>query len=215
MIQNSLANIKLVHRSTYICNLCEGKKVLHLGATDAPVTKDAIASGNLLHTYLENVCQEVIGIDINLEMIHWLKDKYGITNIRYGNIEKVGDYPKEQFDYILAGEILEHLSNPGNALDAIRSNVNPNTRLIVTVPNAYSFKGFMRAIAKHELIHPDHTLHHSPHTLKNLIERHGFYIESYFSFINGGRGFSAFIANFLLRFYPQLAEGIGCICLPK
>jgi hypothetical protein len=107
------------------------------------------------------------------------------------------------------------MSNPGKALDCLRRVAKPHTRLIITVPNAYSVKGFLRAVAKHELIHPDRTLHHSALTLKTLLERHGFFVESYFSFINCGNGFLASITNFLLRFHPQLAEGIGVICLPN
>jgi 2-polyprenyl-3-methyl-5-hydroxy-6-metoxy-1,4-benzoquinol methylase len=215
MIQSSLSGIKVVDRVSYICNLCKGKKVLHLGATDAPVTKEAIVSGRLLHNFLNDVCQEVVGLDISLEMINWLESQHGIKNIKYGNIEEAEHYPQGEFDYIVAGEILEHLSNPGNALDAIRRNTKNNTKLIITVPNAYSFKGFVRAVGKHELIHPDHILHHSPYTLKALLERHGFSVESYFSFVNGGQGLAASVANWLLYIYPQLAEGIGVICVPQ
>jgi 2-polyprenyl-3-methyl-5-hydroxy-6-metoxy-1,4-benzoquinol methylase len=215
MIQSSLSGIKVVDRVSYICNLCKGKKVLHLGATDAPVTKEAIVSGRLLHNFLNDVCQEVVGLDISLEMINWLESQHGIENIKYGNIEEAEHYPQGEFDYIVAGEILEHLSNPGNALDAIRRNTKNNTKLIITVPNAYSFKGFVRAVGRHELIHPDHILHHSPYTLKALLERHGFGVESYFSFVNGGQGLAASVANWLLYIYPQLAEGIGVICVPQ
>jgi SAM-dependent methyltransferase len=215
MIRNSLQGMKLVNRTVYICNLCKEKKVLHLGATDNPETKNAIESQRFLHTKLNDVCQEIVGMDISLEMIKWLKETHGINNIHYGNIEVYEDYPQQEFDLILAGEILEHLSNPGKALDCLSKIAKPATRLVITVPNAYSFKGFLRAVAKHELIHPDHTLHHSLYTLKSLLDRHGFAIESYFSFVNGGTGFSATIANFLLHFYPQLAEGIGVICVLK
>ncbi|MBW4603164.1 MAG: class I SAM-dependent methyltransferase [Calothrix sp. FI2-JRJ7] len=215
MIRNSLKGIKLVERTTYLCNLCKGKKILHLGATDNPETKSAVEHGRFLHTKLTNISEEVVGMDISVEMIDWLKVNHHIDNIHYGNIENYEDYPKKQFDLIIAGEILEHLSNPGKALDCLSKIAQPNTKLIITVPNAYSLKGFARAVAKHELIHPDHTSHHSLHTLKTLLERHGFIIESYFSFVNGGTGLPAKITNLLLHFYPQLTEGIGVICSPK
>jgi SAM-dependent methyltransferase len=215
MISNSLDNIKLVNRANYICKLCEHKTVLHLGATDAPETQNAIQSQRFLHTRLTDVCKKVTGMDISTEMINWLKENYEVNNIHYGNIEVYEDYPQTEFDVIIAGEILEHLSNPGKALDCLNKIAKPTTRLIITVPNAYSAKGFFRAVAKHELIHPDHTLHHSLHTLKTLLERHGFFIESYFTFVNGGRGSLASMTNLLLHFFPQLAEGIGVICLPN
>lgn len=215
MINNKISNIKLLNRVSYIQEICKGKRVLHLGATDAPETINAVSSGRLLHNYLSEVAGYLVGIDINSEMIQWLSDNCKIKNICYGNIENFEDYPQEYFDVIVAGEILEHLSNPGKALDSIHAVTKLYTKLVLTVPNAYSFKGFCRALLKHELIHPDHTLYHSPHTLKALLERHGFSVDSYFSFVNGGTGTLASITNSFLRFNPQLAEGIGVICSPS
>lgn len=215
MIYSSLEQIKLVERSAYICTICKDKRVLHLGATDAPETQNAIKHGRFLHTKLADVCQELVGMDISKEMIQWLQNNYDIHNIYYGNIENYEDYPQKEFDLIIAGEILEHLSNPGKALDCLRKVTKANTRLIITVPNAYSFKGFLRAMAKHEFIHPDHTLHHSLYTLKSLLNRHGFVIESCFSFVNGGTGLMASLTNSLLKVFPQIAEGIGVVCLPN
>jgi SAM-dependent methyltransferase len=214
MHKNSLTEIKMYDRTAYICNLCRNKKVLHLGATDAPYTKEAIASDRFLHGMLTNVCQEVVGMDIEKDMIDWLQSNHAINNIKHGNIENPEDYPEGDFDFILAGEIFEHLSNPGKALDAIHKITKHNTRFIITVPNAYSLKGFARASVKYELIHPDHILHHSSHTLKTLMERHGFKVETTFSFVNGGSGIFASVTNMFLHFYPQLAEGIGVVCLP-
>lgn len=214
MVRNSLKEMKLYNRYEYVSELCRGKKVLHLGATAAPGTKEVIESGIFLHSILMDICQEVIGMDIDIEMINWLQEAYGISNIKYGNVENYDDYPQEEFDFIIAGEILEHLNNPGKALECLRAIAKPTTRLIITVPNAYSFKGFVRALARHELIHGDHTLHHSPHTLKALLARHGFCIDSCFGFVNGGTTPLASVTNVFLRYYPQLAEGIGVICSP-
>lgn len=215
MIKYKLDNITFVDRIDYIQDLCKDKKVLHLGATDAPETIDAVKKNRLLHLKIKEVSSSLVGLDISAEMIQWLSKNQQINNIRYGNIENPEDYPQEDFDVVVAGEIFEHLSNQGKALDAIKASITPTTKLIITVPNTYSLKGFLRAVGKHELIHPDHTLHHSPYTLKSLIERHGFIIQSYFSYVNGGQGLAANIANYLLQSFPQLAEGIGVICRLK
>lgn len=215
MIKYDLRDIPLVNRLNYIQELCQNKKVLHLGATAEPDTQTEIENGRFLHLMLTEVSQEIVGMDISLSMINWLKENYEIQNIKYGNIEVYEDYPKQEFDVIVAGEIFEHLSNLGKSLECISKVANPKTKLIITVPNAYSLKGFIRAVAQHEFIHPDHTLHHSFHTLKTVLERHGFYIKSRFSFVNGGSGTLAYGTNFLLRFFPQLAEGIGVVCLLK
>lgn len=215
MIKYQLDNIVFIDRVSYIQGICRNKNVLHLGATAAPETINAIKNGRLLHLKINEVSRSLIGLDLSTEMIEWLSLNHQINNIHYGNIENPEDYPQDNFDVIIAGEIFEHLSNQGKALDAIRVNAKPITKLVITVPNAYSLKGFIRALGKHELIHPDHTLHHSPYTLKSLLERHGFIVESNFSYVNGGQGLAANIANFLLKLFPQLAEGIGVVCKLK
>jgi 2-polyprenyl-3-methyl-5-hydroxy-6-metoxy-1,4-benzoquinol methylase len=215
MLKNSLTQIKFVNRINYLKELCRGKKVLHLGATDSPMTKEAIQKGDFLHLHLDEVSEYLIGLDLDFSMIQWLSDNQEINNIKHGNIEKPENYPSTDFDIVIAGEIFEHLSNPGKALDCIRSTIKSSSVLVITVPNAYSIKGFLRAVIKHELIHPDHTLHHSPHTLKTLLERHGFSVNTYFSYVNGGSGIIASITNQFIRFNSQLAEGIGVICTPK
>jgi 2-polyprenyl-3-methyl-5-hydroxy-6-metoxy-1,4-benzoquinol methylase len=215
MIKYQLDHTIFVDRVTYLQDICRNKKVLHLGATDAPETIEAVKNNRLLHLKIKEVSKSLVGLDISIEMIEWLSKSQQIHNILYGNIEKPEDYPQEDFNIIIAGEIFEHLSNQGKALDAIREIIQPTAKLIITVPNAYSLKGFIRALSKYELIHPDHTLHHSPYTLKSLLERHGFIVESSFSYVNGGQGLAANIANFLLKLFPQLAEGIGVVCKLK
>ena len=212
MIKASLHGIFFVNRINYLKDLCKGKKVLHLGATDSPMTKEAVQNGHLLHFALSEVCEDIVGLDLDASMIQWLSDNHGINNIKHGNIENLKDYPQDDFDIIIAGEIFEHLSNPGKALDCIRSTTSSSTTLVMTVPNAYSIKGFLRTLLKYELIHPDHTLHHSPHTLKTLLERHGFSVKNYFSYVNGGTGTLASMTNQFIKLNPQLAEGIGVIC---
>lgn len=215
MVTNSLEQISFVDRVQHLQNICRGKKVLHLGATDSPFTKEAIKDGCFLHLHLHKTAKHIVGLDLDCSMIKWLSENHQINNIKHGNIEQIEDYPQEEFDIVIAGEIFEHLSNPGKALDCIHSAISSSTKLVITVPNAYSIKGFLRAIMKHELIHPDHTLHHSPHTLKALLERHNFSVTHYFSYVNGGRGTLASMTNSFIHLNPQLAEGIGVICQPQ
>ncbi|MBE9135944.1 class I SAM-dependent methyltransferase [Nodosilinea sp. LEGE 07088] len=211
MIKSQFKNIQFVDRIDLLRSLCHERSVLHLGATDSPETIGAANANRLLHLQIDSVAKQLVGVDIDREMIQWLANNYGVKSIFYGNVEKIEDYPSGEFDVIVAGEILEHLNNPGQALGNIRRIMQTHTQLVVTVPNAYSLKGFIRACLGYELIHPDHLLHHSPHTLKVLLKRFGFSIECVFSFANGGQGIAASIANCFLRFNPQLAEGIGII----
>ncbi|MFB1489918.1 MULTISPECIES: class I SAM-dependent methyltransferase [unclassified Thiocapsa] len=215
MIRSDLRGLRLVDRTDFLRQICGGRRLLHLGATDAPETAAAIREGRFLHEQLRQVASSVVGMDNNEAMIDFLRQHHGIEDIRFGDIEIAEDYPAEAFDLVVAGEILEHLSNPGRALDALRARLGPETLLIVTVPNAYSLKGFLRALAGLEWIHPDHVLHHSLRTLSALLSRHGFAVEQSFGFVNAGAGLAAGLANRLLRLVPQLAEGVGVVCRPS
>jgi len=212
MIRTSLSGLQLVDRVEFLLRACAGQRVLHLGATDAPGTVAALRNGRFLHSRLLEVVASLVGMDNNKAMIDFLRNEFGIDDIRFGEIEEASNYPGDNFDVVVVGEILEHLSNPGQALDALRARVGHGKMLIVTVPNAYSLKAFLRAIAGHELIHPDHVLHHSLHTLCGLLTRHGFNVTQIFSFVAGGSGWAATLTNQVLRVFPQLAEGIGVVC---
>ena len=117
----------------------------------------------------------------NVVSIHGLKDADGNAIAKETVLETA-------YFIELAGEIFEHLSNPGLSLDALKANLTPDALVVITVPNAYSLKGFLRAFVGYELIHPDHTLHHSRRTVDALLARHGFAADHAFSFVNGGSG---------------------------
>jgi hypothetical protein len=208
----SCREMKLVKRDDFVIKICTKKKVLHLGATDAPVTKSAIQHNRMLHFKLNAVASSLIGMDNDENAISYLRANYGVNNIICGDIEVAEDYPDGVFDVVVMGEVLEHLSNPGIALSALRKNIAPSTMVIITVPNSYSLKGFLRAAVGFERIHQDHTLYHSKGTLISLLHRQGFNIECFFCFVNGGSGLAAEATNYVLRLFPQLAEGIGVVC---
>ena len=214
MINFTLNQLSFVERFTLLKTVCKGKRVLHLGATDYPVTENAIATNRFLHSHLSGVAASVMGLDLAESAIEMLRLKHGIRNIKHGNIERPEDYPPGPFDFVVAGEIFEHLNNPGMALMAVNRCMAGSGTLIITVPNAYSLKGFCRATCGYEWIHPDHVLHHSPSTLNTLLTRHGFTPTQWFAYANGGTGIMAALANTILRFRPQLAEGIGVLARP-
>lgn len=74
-----------------------------------------------------------------------------------------------QFDIIVAGELLEHLPNPGLCLCGL-ARLQPNAMLIVTVPNCLSAAVAARANIGIESVHQDHVAWYSPRTLCRLLE---------------------------------------------
>ncbi|MDR2190692.1 MAG: hypothetical protein LBP53_05980 [Candidatus Peribacteria bacterium] len=64
-------------RNEVILQYCKGKKILHIGATDAPYTKAKYQGeiGPLLYREIDKVCISQLAIDIDTESIKFLSDK--------------------------------------------------------------------------------------------------------------------------------------------
>lgn len=82
-----------------------------------------------------------------------------------GNMES--DDLGQSFEVIVAGDVIEHMSNPGRFLDNCRRHLEPGGSLVITTPNAKWPTVFLRP-------NPTHALWHDRHTLRHLLERHGY-----------------------------------------
>ena len=214
---------EMVDRVTFIKNACVGKKVLHLGCTDYPFTEEVIKNEMLLHFELGRVARELYGFDFDERGIKILSDA-GVENLYFSNLEKLEEVDlDETFDVIIAGEIIEHLSNPGLFLKGIQRFMNPKTILLITTINAYCGMrmltyGFRGRGGAHEPVHPDHVAYYSYSTLKVLIERENLRVRR-FAFYNTGeehRKLAAWkqkLANDIsVLIARQWAEGIIAEC---
>lgn len=216
-------DIQLVQRADYIKSACAGKKVLHLGCTNYPYTQEAIDNNMLLHFELEKTASELFGFDFDQRGIDELA-AHGSKNLFRADLEKLEDVPlDETFDVIVAGEMIEHLNNPGLFLNGIQRFMDERTELLITTVNAYCGMRFVqyglrgkRGTA--EPVHPDHVAYYSYSTLRVLIERHGLHIGRFLFYDMGieHRPHNSRIVNFIndlcVRIAPQWADGIIAVC---
>jgi hypothetical protein len=139
----------------------------------APNTVAAIAAGTHLHAALWPVCSFLMGLDIDLtarDLLPSDTDRHAIAQADVTDeaaIERV--IAGRQFDIIAAGELLEHLPNPGLCLCSL-ARLQPNALLIITVPNCLSAAVAARAKIGIESVHQDHVAWYSPRTLRRLLE---------------------------------------------
>jgi SAM-dependent methyltransferase len=80
-------------------------------------------------------------------------------------------------DVVFAGELIEHLSNPGRFLECSHRNLRPDGQLVLTTPNTYSFAKLFRVATRRTNeppVNPEHTCYFTPATLAHLASRHGF-----------------------------------------
>jgi methyltransferase family protein len=166
-------------REEIIVEMCRGRNVLHFGFTDAPLTRERIGGGNLLHTRIRAVANRTYGVDIDEPAMAIYREITGDSRYSRLDIES-DDAPvpaiDESFDLIVFGETLEHLRNPGLALGRLRvlCAKYQDCVLCTTVPNAFSTVGFISASNGVELVHPEHYAYYSPVTLRNLLAAQGF-----------------------------------------
>jgi cyclopropane fatty-acyl-phospholipid synthase-like methyltransferase len=157
--------------------------VLHLGCTNWPYGETALADGSLLHLQLGRVARELHGLDADAVGLQRLSER-GIPKLHVGDLEALDSTAlPTDLDVIVAGEVIEHLSNPGRFLAGVRNLMGPSTTLLITTVNAYcAFRGAQYALRSRggvlEPVHPDHVAYYSYATLTRLVERAGFVVDA-------------------------------------
>jgi len=173
---------KVVNRERFLISLCSGKDVVHMGAAQANDDNDLGVYGStidpktFLHSQISAVAKQCIGIDYNKESINFLHEAFGIQNIHFANIEDKDSLSCVDFvpEIILMGEIIEHLPNPGFALENVRNHLmSDKSILVVTMPNALDSSNFLYGLLRREAHDPDHVAFYSPRLFERLCEKVG------------------------------------------
>jgi ubiquinone/menaquinone biosynthesis C-methylase UbiE len=200
---------------------------LHLGCTNYPYTLETIENKSLLHFELARIAEGLYGFDFDQKGIDILV-QHGSENLYRADLEKLEDVVlDETFDVIIAGEMIEHLNNPGLFLRGIQRFMNPSTSLIITTINAYCgmrfWQYFLRGKSgEQEPVHPDHVAYYSYSTLKLIVERQNLNVENFLFYDIGkehrpySRWYYKLINDFSVRLAPQASDGIIAVCrLPE
>ena len=203
-------------RETLILNKCRNKKVLHIGACDAPYTQEKYKNASLLHGKIANVAKKVIGIDNDTEQIRFLNSK-GFS-IQYQDLNKQSKI-SFQPEVIIFGETIEHLTNFDAVFKALKSLMTKKTELIISTPNSYSLMYFVTNLFGYEFINPDHKTSFSMASLKQLLNFHGFLVKDcYFTNLEKNKNNDRLlfkVCRRLSRFFPTTADTILVSCYLK
>ena len=174
----------VILRKEHLEKLAKGKKIIHVGFADhLPIIRQRIETNSWLHKRLMATAERVIGIDVDKEATEYVQREFGISDLYLHNIET--DAPLsvitgETWDYMILGEIVEHLDNPVAFLKNIREKYGRNVRrLVITVPNALRRHNVKMAFRGIEQINTDHRYWWTPYTLAKVAVRAGYQVESY------------------------------------
>jgi SAM-dependent methyltransferase len=162
-------------RWDFIRPYVEGKLVLDIGPAELVGTINRQKYERWLHRKVTNVAERVIGIENNPEQVKALTELG--YDIRQGDAEQF--QLGEKFDVVLAGELIEHLSNPGKFLDCARKHLVEGGRLLLTTPNRFSVLEFYSVIKRGKVPTykkpiAKHVIFFDSDSLASLLARHGF-----------------------------------------
>lgn len=218
--------LRTLQRVPFILDSVKDKSVLHLGCTNYPYTEQSIKSGTFLHKEIGRSSAELFGFDSDQRGIDLL-ESLGYENLFKADLENLGQTRLSRtFDVIIAGEMIEHLLNPGLFLQGIKQFMRDDSTMILTTVNAYSVFRFViyslrgnRGI--NEPVHPDHVAYYSYRTLNRLLELSGFEVVDFHFYDIGTehRPANRWIYNFIndvsVFFFPQLSDGVIAVCRIK
>lgn len=173
--------MKYFNKNATIIDLARGKQVLHLGCVGFADLPDAdrvkLAKQSLHHALTE--AAQTIGIDYSQDAIEYYRKNNIFDNVVYGNVEKLEETGLDgPFDVIVAGDIIEHLSNPGLMLDGLKRFFHKDTVLVVTTPNAFGLLNFLRFARGSFAEGKEHVMTFNPVNLEQLLTRHGYLLAS-------------------------------------
>ena len=200
--------------------------MIHLGFVDETRTEERQAQGSWLHGQLADVAAELVGIDSSAHGVESARRRgYEAYVADLEDSEQVAALGLAPGELVLAGELIEHLANPGRMLSAIRPLLAEGGQLVLTTPNAHALTNVLAGLMGLELVNSDHVGWQSWWTARELLRRHGYRVDevAYYPFPRlvvtdrYPRGYRARVAAFnayltavrpLYWARPSLADGL-------
>lgn len=141
-----------------------GKKILDIGCRDGNLTKHFVSRNT------------VTGVDIDTNALLKAKEQLNIETLIVdlnGEWQELND---RKFDFVVAGEILEHLYYPENVIKKVLKHLDKGGVFIGSIPNAFSLKHRLRYLFGTKkytpLSDPTHINHFEYKEFKNLLDKY-------------------------------------------
>lgn len=164
-------------RADYLVNLVRGKRVLDIGVVDHHIDRAGLEHS--LHLRLHGSAESTVGIDVMAEGVTTLQS-IGL-DVRHVSVldPSLPDITGTDFDVVVAGELIEHIEEPGMLFVNARSVLRPGGRLILTTPNPYCLRLIAANLRGLVTENVDHIVYYFPSGIAELADRHGWTLETY------------------------------------
>ncbi len=157
-------------RIDVLLDFVSGKRVLDLGCVEH---ESSIADNQnwWLHGLIKKRAVSVRGVDYDNKAVADLRNKgYDVCVADVENMEL-----NEQYDVVMAGELLEHLTNHRSFFESVKRHLARDGVLVASVPNANSVNYFLQTLLfGHEVDAWDHAVFFTPVTLTVMLRKCGF-----------------------------------------
>ncbi len=200
-----------VDRISFLKKICSNAKIIHLGCADhMPLIEKKIANGSWLHKILTDVSESCLGLDINKETINHIKENLGYNNVYYCDLlaGEIPELEQKQYDYIVLGEMVEHLDDPVFFLKKLRERFQGRVeKIIITCPNAMFYRNMIDFSKNRECINTDHRFWFTPYTLAKVLHQSGANVEKFY-FASPKLSKRNFILKIFYNIFPMYQENI-------
>lgn len=176
---HKLPQASVVDRIDFLVELAAGKYVVHIGFVDSRCTEFHGQFDSWLHQFLSDSASKIVGLDLDASGVAAARTQGFEAFVADCTVpEQTERLELEPADMVVAGEVIEHLDNPGGLLEAAHGLVKPGGTLVLTTPNAHGLMNISAAIAGYEVNHPDHVSLYSAFTLTNMLANHDWEVTS-------------------------------------
>ncbi|MFH1820691.1 MAG: class I SAM-dependent methyltransferase [Candidatus Nealsonbacteria bacterium] len=204
-------------RWEFIEKYVQDKAVLDVGCAElVATTDDCSKKERWISERIMKSARDVTCLEINKEQVARLQELgYKVV---LGDTEKIN--LSQTFDVIFAGELIEHLSNPGMFFDNMASHLNKNGLLIITTPNRFYLLDFLKAFIRNKIPQytkkiASHVFYFDINSLYALAERHKFQLVDSSYYWTFGKSYDSFKRRFILKIMakirPQFTLGMVAV----
>jgi SAM-dependent methyltransferase len=162
----------LASKIDFIVPAVKGKRVLDLGCVQHVLSN--VDKKSWLHAHIRKHASSVLGVDLLEAEVEALRQMgydmiaADVETMQLGNV----------YDVVVAGDIIEHLANPGALLARVHEHLEPDGTFIITTPNPVTFLRFIRMLLLGSVGgNEEHTCWFTRRTMRRLAGMYGFTVK--------------------------------------
>lgn len=163
------------HKIRFVTLHCRGRDVLDLGCVQH--NPENYKSKYWLHKAIAQVAKTLEGMDLYAEGVEYLNEQGYSVSVGDAESFSLG----KTYDVIVAGDLIEHLGNPGEFLESCKSHLRPQGKLLISTPNPWYWRFMAKAFLFGGCVNPnpEHVLWMCPVVLAQLAARHDMKVENW------------------------------------